>query len=418
MIGIFLFSEKIKAYLQSPKCFGSCAGKSIGRRIKRWCITSVSITISAMVFTTPLCAYYFGSVSVVGVITNLLTLWVVSFAFYGIMLSCVLGLIYLPLGKGIAWIISWAIRYVLMISDLLSKIPFASVYTSSVYVVAWLVFCYVLFMVFLRHKKKQPALFMGCMAVGLIAAILLTFFEKPKEDFSVVVMDVGQGQCVLLQSNEDTSLVDCGNSYGDAAADIVLRELWTRGIFSLDGIIVTHYDKDHAGGVNALVSWMKVDTLYLPDTTQGNDLREEIVSKNEKRISWVREISFLELENGKITIFPSAETEDPNESSLCILFQVENYDILITGDRAFAGEEELLQTGMIPKLELLVVGHHGSAESTSLELLRQTQPVTAVISVGAENTYGHPSVETLERLRLFGCNVLRTDLEGTITFGR
>ena len=98
------------------------------------------------------------------------------------------------------------------------------------------------------------------------------------------------------------------------------------------------------------------------------------------------------------------------------MFQPESCDILITGDRSEAGEEELMQHTDLPDLEILIAGHHGSRTSTSWELLDETRPEIVIISVGADNRYGHPTWETLERLKLFGCNVYRTDLEGTIIF--
>ena len=101
---------------------------------------------------------------------------------------------------------------------------------------------------------------------------------------------------------------------------------------------------------------------------------------------------------------------------MCILFQGENCDILITGDRDIAGEAALLQQADLPKLELLIAGHHGANDSTGFELLYETKPEAAVISVSADNFYGHPARSVLERLSLFGTKVFRTDLHGTIIF--
>ena len=103
-----------------------------------------------------------------------------------------------------------------------------------------------------------------------------------------------------------------------------------------------------------------------------------------------------------------------NESSMCILFQGENCDILITGDRDAAGETDLLEKWEIPDLEVLVVGHHGASTSTGIELLNKTKPEIAVISVGENNRYRHPSQKILDRLNQMGCIIRRTDLEGTI----
>ena len=106
-----------------------------------------------------------------------------------------------------------------------------------------------------------------------------------------------------------------------------------------------------------------------------------------------------------------------NESSLAVLFQSENCDILITGDRSDFGERMLLKTAELPEVDILVVGHHGAKSAASEELLAAVKPEMAVISVG-ENYYGHPSQEVLDRLAAIGCTVYRTDLNHNIIFRR
>ena len=130
-------------------------------------------------------------------------------------------------------------------------------------------------------------------------------------------------------------------------------------------------------------------------------------------IRWVPCECRLEIEDF-LAVYSAEEGKTNNESSLCVLFQPENCDILITGDRSSAGEVALLEKADLPDLEILVAGHHGADSSTSMELLNQTRPEVVLISAGADNRYGHPNWETLERLKLFGCKVYRTDLEGTI----
>ena len=119
----------------------------------------------------------------------------------------------------------------------------------------------------------------------------------------------------------------------------------------------------------------------------------------------------------KLTIFGPIYSGSGNENSLCILFESGNYAILITGDRSAFGERMLLREAELPRVDLLIAGHHGSKSSTSEELLEALRPYTVAISVG-ENTFGHPSAEVLERLEKYGCTVYRTDENGTIIFRR
>lgn len=414
IVGILLFTQRIHDYLLKETRLGPAKGKSIKARLTRWAVGSVSVTLGAMSVTAPLCAVYFGSVSIIGILTNLLLLWLVSILFYGIVAACVLGALWLPLGTGIGWALSWLIRMILWVTDMISRIPVASVYTSSIYIVAWLIFAYVLLTVFLKTKKKHPLVLTLCLTAGLVGAIVCSWLEPRLDDFRFTAVDVGQGQCLLLQNDGKRYMVDCGGDTGDMAADNASQLLLSQGIFRLDGLIITHYDEDHAGGAEQLMSRIRVDTLYLPIIDGENEIRDRLIQKYGDKIQWVE--SDLLLEDAQITIYPSADRMDANESSLCVLFQPEEYDILITGDRAEEGELALMDHVTLPDLEILVAGHHGSRTSTSWELLNATRPEIVIISVGANNRYGHPTWETLQRLELFGCGVYRTDLEGTIIF--
>ena len=104
--------------------------------------------------------------------------------------------------------------------------------------------------------------------------------------------------------------------------------------------------------------------------------------------------------------------------SLCVLFDTEKCDILVTGDRNAFGERSLLRHADIPNVDVLIAGHHGSKYSSCQELLEATRPQIVCISVGADNPYGHPAQEVLDRFSGFGCTVYRTDQQGTITIRR
>lgn len=416
IIGIFLFCSKIQQFflrvLHAPK------GKSFQSWIVRWFVGSVSVTLSAMSLTTPLSAYYFGAVSIIGVLTNLLTLWVISFIFYGLMLACLLGVVWLAAGKVVGLIMAWPIRYVLFMAKTLASSPISSLYTTSIYVVMWIVFALVLIGVFLVCKRKHPFVLITCIVVGMILSISVSYLEPKLDDFTVTVLDVGQGQCIILKSQDKTYMVDCGGQTGEQAADIAAQNLLSQGITRIDALILTHFDDDHAGGAQYLLNRIPADTLYLPDCADDGELKETLTDSFSEIIVWVRDKHKLSGSWGDMMLYPGNPDKGDNDGGLCILFQAETCDILITGDWGTAEETALVQAEELPELELLVVGHHGSATSTSFALLSETRPKAAVISVGENNSYGHPTDETLQRLDMFGCKIWRTDLDGTVTFGR
>lgn len=413
MIGIFLFSDRIENYIKSKI---PAKPRTAKMRFVNWFAGSVSVTVSAMAVTMPLCAWHFQTLSVISVVANLLTLWIVSWILYGVIASCTLGAIWLPAGKALAWLVGWAVRYVLLAARVLSSIPTAAVYTENVYVTVWIVFCYVLLFVYIKARKKQPAMLACCMALGLMAAVACNYLELRLDTFRVTVLDVGQGQCILLQTKRENYIVDCGGDSGKRAAGSACRALRGQGITHVDGLILTHYDTDHVGGAEYLLAQMPVERLYLPDSPDPSGLKQSLMESAGENTCLVTDRITLELSDGKLDIIPSANQTSDNESSLCVLLNMQNCDILITGDRSIAGESELLESAEIPDLEILIVGHHGSKNSTGLELLKNTRPEVAIISVGRDNSYGHPSQDTLDRLAMFGCSVWRTDEDHTVIF--
>jgi len=415
MIGIFLFQKRIYEWLCSKL---GCGKQHRFVRLKRWLAGSVSVTLSAISLTTPLSAYYFGAVSLVGVLTNLLTLWAVSVIFYGIILSCIAASLSLSVGMLLANGISILIRFVLLTARAMAAIPMAAVYTRSVYIIAWLVFVYILLALFLYSKDRKPELLILYAVLALLLCTGASWLEPRMDGCRMTVLDVGQGQSIILQSNGKTYLVDCAGDYDTDVADLAAETLLSQGIDRIDGLILTHYDRDHAGGAVYFLSRMEADVVYMPDIPDDSGIRATLEGITTQEIWIVDEPIQIHYENTGISLYPSEISATENEGSLAVLFRSGNCDILITGDRNGFGERLLLKEAVIPELDVLVAGHHGSKNSTCEELLAATKPTLVAISVGADNSYGHPAQEVLERLARYGCSIYRTDLDGTIVFRR
>ena len=412
--GILLFQKPITLWLQSK--MGESKGKTLKSRLKRWFIGSVSVSVSASILTTPMSAYYFGTVSLVGILTNLLTLWAVSLAFYGIVAVAVLSLFWIRGASILAHLVAVPMGYVLRMAKLLSTFPLAAIYTRSVYVVLWLVFVYILLAVFLLSRKRRPAILACCAVTGLCLCLLLSWTEHTLSDTHVTALDVGQGQSLILHHSGRTYLIDCGGSNDEIAANTAAETLLSRGITHLDGIILTHGDRDHSGGIPYLLTRIDANFLMMPATTTAETV-EQITENWDGKVILLENDRILSVGQGKITVFGPTFGSESNENSLCVLFESEKCAILVTGDRSQTGELILLHEAELTDVDLLVAGHHGSKYSTSQALLEAVRPETVFISVG-NNAYGHPAGELLARLKAFGCDIYRTDLHGTLIFRR
>ena len=286
---------------------------------------------------------------------------------------------------------------------------------TSIFTVLWLILTYILLISFAMQKKRKPLHLCCHIGITLCIALLLSWYVPGKDEASITMLDVGQGQCILLQSQGRTFLVDCGGDNDEITADLAAETLLGRGIDTLDSVILTHYDRDHMGGLPYLLTRVDTDILILPDT---EDQGKQALLPDSAETLLVSDTVIMEYEDTRITVFGPVYEGYSNENSLCVLFETENCAILITGDRSGFGERMLLRQFEIPDVDILVAGHHGSQYSATEELLDAVTPETVLISLSEDNNYNHPAPELLERLAQRGCTVYRTDMSGTITIRR
>ena len=229
---------------------------------------------------------------------------------------------------------------------------------------------------------------------------------------------MGQGESVILWSQDETALVDCGssNSYkdpGGTAADT----LHSMGVTRLSAVVVTHYHADHTNGLYEVLRRVSVDKLYLPDIEDEYGVRERLTALAEEKdvqVVWVTDTVTCPLGQAVLTVYPPVKSGgDLNELGLTALATSGDFDLLITGDMSGSTERKLAETYPLPDVEVLVVSHHGSRYSSDIRFLNAVTPEAAVISVG-DNSYGHPSEETVQRLLAVGAEIRRTDRQGNI----
>ncbi len=385
----------------------------------RYALSSACVSLGAGLFTAPLIALYFGQILLLSPLSGILALWALS-----LLMVCALALgtlaVFLP---GPAALLGAAAgllgHYARWVALALGRFPFASLSTDSTYCVIWLAAVYlVLAAAFLgKERPRRPLLGAGALALLLCAAIGLGRLEADGADLSVAALDVWQGSATVLQSGGRTALVDCGGSgsrsAGDAAADYFAAQGRTR----LDLLVLTHFDSDHCNGVEQLFYRMRVETVAVPGgetDPEGLTRIAELARQEGAELLVVDDTQALPLGGGSVTLFPPLGGGTSNESGLFALCSAGEFDALITGDADAFVEKMLVKYCPIPDVELLIVGHHGAKSSSCEQFLQATAPEIALISAGANNSYGHPAPETLERLEVLGARIHRTDREGTV----
>ena len=240
--------------------------------------------------------------------------------------------------------------------------------------------------------------------------------REQKDLLTVTFLDVGQGDAAVLQCGGQSMMIDGGKA---KASSYIYSWLKKNQISQLDVMVATHTDADHIGGLSGALNYAKVGTAYCPVTSGTTKTFQSFVKylkKQGKSITVPKAGDEFSLGSARVRILgPTDPQAEGNNSSIVLKVTFGDTSFLFTGDAEREEEQELLESGYDLESTVLKVGHHGSDTSTSYLFLRTVNPQYAVISVGADNTYGHPTEAVLSRLRDADVKTYRTDLQGTIT---
>lgn len=232
---------------------------------------------------------------------------------------------------------------------------------------------------------------------------------------TVTWLDVGQGDAAVIQCGGHAMLIDGGKP---EKSSYIYAWLQQHGLSYLDVIVATHVDADHIGGLSGALNYASVGTAYCPVTTGTTETFQSFVkylAQQGKQITVPNAGETFALGGAQVQILgPLHSAEDSNDNSIVLKVSFGATSFLFTGDAERAEEQDLLNAGVNLQSTVLKVGHHGSDTSTSYPFLRAVAPQYAVISVGAGNSYGHPTEAVLSRLRDAGVTTFRTDLHGEI----
>ena len=276
-----------------------------------------------------------------------------------------------------------------------------------------------------REKQwKIRKIFPGMELCSMLLLLLLMAHPWQQRE-KITFLDVGQGDASLLQSGGQTLLLDGGStSQKNVGTYVILPYIKQQGISCLEAIVLTHTDQDHINGVTEVLEegkkgWLTVKNLMYPYWMEGTEQGKQLKKLAEEAGASCRKIRAGDrLTIGKaeaVVLYPKEQEKiaEPNAGSLVLFWKWKGVRAMFTGDLPEEKERELLQN--LPACEILQVGHHGSATSTCREFLEQVQPSLAVISCAMKNRYGHPSPDTVDRLKKTGCEIRYTMKSGAIT---
>ncbi|MBQ8309541.1 MAG: MBL fold metallo-hydrolase [Clostridia bacterium] len=233
--------------------------------------------------------------------------------------------------------------------------------------------------------------------------------------FAVHFIDVGQADAALILCDGDAMLIDGGNAED---SNLIYTYLQKLGIDHLDYVVCTHAHEDHVGGLSGALTYATVGTAFSPVTEYSTKAFQNFVSKVEaqgKSLTVPTAGDRFSIGSAEVTVVgPLQEYEEPNDTSIVLRIVYGELSFLFTGDMESSAEADLLDAGVELQSTVLKVGHHGSNTSSSYRFLREVAPTYGVISVGTDNSYGHPHEEILSRYRDADVKLYRTDLQGDI----
>lgn len=414
--GLLVVTPRVYAALTRHSRAGRRRGK-----LWRLCSASVAASLGTMAFTAPISAYYFRTLALAAPVSNLLAVWAAPALFCGALLLAVLAIPFPGLGA-LAFLPEALARYVLGVAGALARVPGQGVHFTGPALGLWLGLVYaMLALCWLSRARARTWAFAALSAAVCLTAARAMPIRLARESAMVLAaVDVGQGAATLLGAGDRAALVDCGSLYTpQGPGNTVAGVMDTYGWRKLDYVALTHYHADHANGLGELLARVEVERLLLPQLSANGGqaaLQGEVLALAERYqipVTYVDTPASFPLGEATLAVYPPLTRGDMNEEGLTVLASCGAVDALITGDMAGRTEGLLTAAYDLPDIELLLVGHHGSGNSTSPALLEAVKPEVGIISVG-ENTFGHPAPEAMDRMASAGMTLYRTDLQGNV----
>ncbi|MBC7263784.1 MAG: DNA internalization-related competence protein ComEC/Rec2 [Chloroflexi bacterium] len=395
---------------------------------------AIVVTFAAQITTWPIIVHNFHNFSVVSPLTNALILPVQSILMIWGGAATPLGMIFLPAGQILAWVAWLFLTYTTHIVGWFARVPGAAIEGVEI-PPAFLAGYYAFLIIIALHDKVNlPTLRvfltrnfrLRMLFTGLAVILILTWlavFSLPDGKLHVVFLDVGQGDAIFVQTPTGRQMMIDGGP----APSVVLAGLGKRIPFwdrDIDLLVLTHPDEDHLAGLVSILERYKVGAVLdtpLPHQSPSSARWQELLAKEQTQVVMAERGMTIDLGDGVTAEVLNPQrpiitgtSSDENNNSVVLRLTYGQTTFLFSADVEQEAERRLLTDADALSALILKVSHHGAATATSEAFLQAVHPEVAVISVGAENTFGHPSPETLQRLREQVSEILRTDERGTV----
>lgn len=382
-------------------------------------------SLGVQLVTLPAVLYSYGEISVAGIFLNLFVLPTVGVVLLSGVCGCLLGLVF-PGAAALAFLPGRALLWIYQFLCVLAgKFSFCTWVAGQP--ALWQMAGYLLFLGAALWMGKKGTRYGKVFFVTLLITGILVIGFRPGGTFSITCLDVGQGDGIVMETpGRHHLLIDGGSSNKSKLCRYqLLPYLKSQGIRCLDGVFISHTDEDHISGVRELLhqiekglTAIEIKLLVLPELKEKPKAYQELeqLAKNAgvPVETAVRGDSFL-LDGVRLLVLSPKEGspgKDVNEEAMVFLAEYQDFSGLFTGDIGEETEKELLP--FLENVDFLKVGHHGSGYSSCEEFLERIAPDLAVISCSVSNRYGHPSKETVERLKAAGAQVEFTMKNGAI----
>ncbi len=410
----------------------------------RFITTSFIGSLGITLFMMPLLLYYYFEIPLYSVFLNMIVIPFMSLLLFCGVVALLISYICMPVGVFLMGTVHYILKGYMVLCEITQKLPFSQIQAQRPQIGQILLFysCIGLMalVVWIFQSRKFTKMICckykinsirNCIAIFFFVTALLILFYKGKVPFTVDMIDVGQGDCILIRQEGINMLFDGGSSdiskVGEKRIYPLLRSY---GIKKIDYIFISHSDNDHVNGIMELMDLtdktFTIENIVLPDIINQNTITPDDSYINIVKKAKEKGIHIIYAASGWGVQFPCGMNisclhpsqgywyESSNDYSAVYSVTYKEFSILMTGDVEKKGEQYILREHQLNKTMVLKTAHHGSSSSSDKEFLEKVQPQIAIISCGINNRYKHPSSETINHLKECGAEVYITAKTGQI----